>query len=205
MSRNYGVNDIHSWKFDHVSMPEHWTRHLGNLAENFRMIIEGKSGHGKTEYVMQLTKMLAIHYGKVALNNVEQGRSASFQSAFIRNNMHEIPAGKWMLADASQRVFDKWFKRLEKRASGRVIVLDSLDYMHLTLEQFQQLHERFPRKAIIIVCWNDPMDFNAKKIKYMCDIKVEVKDFQAHVRSRFGGNHSHQIWDKKINGQRSLF
>jgi hypothetical protein len=40
------------------------------------------------------------------------------------------------------------------------------------------------------------MDVNAKKIKYMCDVKVEVKDYVAKIRSRFGGNKPFVIWDE---------
>lgn len=196
MSKNYGVKDIENWNFGYVEMPEEWSGHLGNIAENFRMLIQGPSGHGKTEYMLKLTKMLATYYGKVHVNSTEQGKSASFKEAFMRNKMYEIEPGKWMLADKSQRVFETYFKKVQRPNSGRVLVIDSLDYFKLTMDQFKQLHERFPHKAIVIVCWDDPMDINAKKIKYMCDIKVEVRDYRAKIRSRFGGNKDYIIWDK---------
>lgn len=202
-SKNYGINDVMRWNFNEVEMPREWAEHLGTVCENFRMLIEGPSGHGKTEYVMQLAKMLAKHYGKVHLNSVEQGKSSTLKIAFKRNKMHEVKPGKLMLADKSQRVFDAYFQKVEKPNSGRVLIIDSLDYMKLTFDQYKQLHERFPHKSIIIVCWNDPMDTNAKKIKYTCDIKVEVKDFRAKIRSRFGGNKPYTIWDQRnrSNGQ----
>jgi hypothetical protein len=203
--RNYGIRDVHSWKFDHINLPAEWQKHLGNLPENFRMLIQGPSGHGKTEYLMQLTKMFALAGYKVSLNNVEQGRSASLQEAVIRNNMDEVPGGKWMLADGKQRTFEPWFKKLQRPNSGRIIALDSLDYMKLTLDDFKVLHERFPYKSIIIVCWDDPMDIHAKKIKYMCDVKVRVRDYKARIMSRFGGNEPWVIWKKQLNGQRQLF
>ena len=196
--RNYSINDIDAWKFKKVGMPEEWVSHLGHITENFRMLIEGKSGHGKTEYMMKLTKMLAMHYGKVNVNSTEQGRSASLQDAFKRNNMSEIKGGKWMLCDHTQRTFEPWFERLQRPNSGRVIVLDSLDYMNLTFKQFKMMHEKFKHKSIIIVCWNDPMDAQAKKIKYNCDIKVEVVDYMAQIRSRFGGNKPFEIWPERF-------
>lgn len=199
--RNYGVNDIEQWKFNDIEMPKEWHDHLGDLAEGFRMLIHGKSGHGKTEYVMRLAKVLAMHYGKVNHNNVEQGRSKTLQAAFIRNNMKEIPPGKWTLCDKSQRVFETWFKRLRARNSGRVIILDSLDYMHMTFDQFKLLHETFKHKSIVIVCWDDPFDTNAKKIKYLCDIKVKVHNFRAKIVSRFGGNKPYVIWKNPHNAE----
>lgn len=194
MSRNYGIKEIAGWQFDRLALPTEWAAHFGQVTENFRMLIEGKPGHGKTEYVIRLAKALAIHYGKVHFNSTEQGKSATLQQAFTRNNIaDEVPSGKLMLADAGQRTFEGWFRKVQKPNSGKVLILDSLDYMHLTFEQYQRLHERFPRKALIIVCWNDPMDTHAKRIRYTCDLKVEVKDFVARVRSRFGGNRPYLI------------
>jgi len=193
--RNFSIKDIKSWKFKELTMPQEWVDHLGNLTENFRMLIVGKSGHGKTEYAMKLSKMLSQYFGKVSYNSTEQGRSASFQQSFFRNQMDEIKGGKWMLCDPSQRVFNVWFERLKKQNSGRVVLLDSLDYMKLTLDQFKLLHETFRHKSIIIVAWNDPIDPVTKKIRYMCDIKVEVENFSAKIASRFGGNKPFKIWD----------
>jgi hypothetical protein len=197
--RNYGVNDIGQWKFNDIGIPQEWYEHLGDISEGFRMIIQGNPGHGKTEYVMQLSKMLATHYGKVNLNNTEQGKSKTLKEAFIRNNMNEIPPGKWTLCDKSQNRFDAWFKRLSGRNTGRVIILDSRDYMDLTIDQFKQLHEKFKKKAIIIVCWDAPFSIHSKEIKYLCDIKVKVHNFRARIVSRFGGNKTWVIWDKPHN------
>lgn len=202
--RNYSVNDIKAWKFSKLSMPEEWVNHLGHITENFRMIITGKSGHGKTEYAMQLSKMLALHYGKVSYNSTEQGRSASFKDSFLRNQIDEITGGKWMMCDPSQRTFEPWFKRLQRPNSGRVIILDSIDYMKLTIDQYKQLHERFRHKSLIVIGWSDPMDINTKKIRYMCDIKVEVDNYKAEIASRFGGNKTWDVWPdrhRKKNGQ----
>ena len=113
--------------------------------------------------------------------------------------MKDITPGKWTLCDKSQRVFDMWMKRLSGRNTGRVIILDSHDYMHLTFDQFKQLHEKFKNKSIIIVCWDDPWDAHAKKIKYLCDIKVKVHNFRAKIVSRFGGNKPYTIWKNSHN------
>ena len=195
MPRNYSLTDVANWKFNEVDMPTEWKNHLGELTENFRMLIQGPSGHGKTEYVIQLGKMLAKHYGKVKLNNVEQGKSATLQHAILRNDMDDVK-GKFMIDGPANREFESWFKDLQRKGSGRVIVLDSLDYMKLTLDQFKRLHERFKNKSFIIICWDEPFDPQAKKIKYMCDIKVEVSEYRAKIRSRFGGNKTHIIWQE---------
>lgn len=196
--RNYSISDINSWKFNDIELPAEWAGHLGKITENFRMIIQGPSGHGKTEYVMKLAKMLTQYYGKVNFNSTEQGRSSTFQQAWQRNGMSEIQPGKFMLCSKDKKVFDVWFESLLRPNSGRVIILDSIDYMELKIAQYKQLEARFKHKSIIVVCWDDPMDINSKKIKYLCDMKVEVRDFKAHMRGRFGGNKPFNIWPNRL-------
>lgn len=192
--RNYSVSDIGNWKFKDVGLPPEWAAHLGDITENFRMLIQGPSGHGKTEYSMMLAKMLTQYYGKVNFNSSEQGRSSTFQKAWMRNKMSEITPGKFMLCSKEKKLFDVWFESLTRPNSGRVAMLDSIDYMELKIGQYKKLNDRFKHKSIIMTCWDDPMDINSKKIKYNCDIKVEVKDFVAKIRSRFGGNKPFEIW-----------
>jgi nucleoside-triphosphatase THEP1 len=194
MGRNYGNSDIMAWNFKEIPIADDWKSHLGELSEGFRMIIQGPSGHGKTEYTMKIAKMLATHYGKVSYNSTEQGKSASFKRAWIRNAMNEIAPGKIVVCKKELKTFDPWFESLQRPNSGRVIICDSRDYMNMTFEQFKQLELRFKNKNIIVVCWDDPMDNNSKKIKYMCDVKVEVKDYIARIRNRFGGNKAFDIW-----------
>ena len=144
---NYGVGNIDKWKFDEPELPEEWTNHLGNLALPFRMIIEGDAGHGKTEYVFQLSKMLAMNLGKVHINNVEQGKAKSLKEAFDRQQMNEIAPGKWMLGDKSLRKFDAYVSKSEKQNSGKFLIIDSISYWELTYEQIKRLHELFLERA----------------------------------------------------------
>jgi len=95
--------------------------------------------------------------------------------------------------------------RLGKKNSPGAIIIDSRDYMKLTIDQFIELIEAFPHKAFIVICWasgKEPKGQHAKDIEYCCDIKIFVKDFKAHMRSRFGGNKPFVIWDKApVNGK----
>ena len=204
MGRNHSVTDIVNWNFRRVNLPDPWFRHLGDASKNFRMLVQGKPKNGKTDYVMKLTKMLAEHYGKVFYNSIEEGKSKTLQEAVVRNNMDEVK-GKWMLAGPGERTFDGYWKKIIRPQSGQILVIDSLDYMKLTFDQYMQLHERFKnRKAIIVVCWSDPKDVVAKKIEYTMDMVVTVKNFKAHIRSRFGGNETYTIWEGNSNGQYKL-
>lgn len=197
MAKNYGIKDIEQWQFETLPLPQEWLDHLGSLSQGFRMLIKGDPKNGKTEYQMKLTKVLAIHVGKVNLNSTEQGKSPSFHAAFKRNGMIDIEPGKFMLCDKSQKDFSTWVKRLRKPNSGNTIVLDSADYMKLSVDQRKELHELFPQKNLIIVCWR--INPNIKAFEHTMDVIVDVKDFKAIPISRMGGNRTMVIWEKKPN------
>jgi hypothetical protein len=204
MAKNYGIKDIEAWEFTPIALPAEWTDHLGEITENVRILIKGRAKNGKTEYSIKLTKALCIALGKVSFNSTEQVRTSGFKKAIIRNKMHEV-VGKFVLCSRDQKDFDVWFKKLQRPNSGRVIVLDSMDYMNLTFDQFKQLNDRFPNKAIIMICWHDNQV--AKKIEYLMDALVEVKDFKAHCISREGGGKPFIIKPKVVTEglQPSLF
>lgn len=194
MAKNYGINDIEKWEFDTLPLSPEWLDHLGDLNQGFRLLVEGDPKNGKTEYLFRLMKELALKVGKVSCNSTEQGKSKSFKSAWIRNNMREIEAGKFMLADKSQKDFDTWLNKLAKN-SGSTIVLDSADYMNLSFAQWKILHERFPQKNLIMVSWL--INPHLKAFKHTMDCIIRVKDFKAYPVSRLGGNKTMVVWDKQ--------
>lgn len=195
MAKNYGINDIEKWEFDTLPLSQKWLDHLGDINQGFRILIEGDPKSGKTEYVFQFMKELALNVGKVNLNSTEQGKSKSLKSAFTRNKMNEIPAGQFMVADASQKNFETWYRCASKPNSGKTLVLDSADYMKLTFDQWKMVHEKFKNKNLILVCWL--INPNLKAFKHTMDIVVRVKDFKADPISRFGGHKPMIIWNKK--------
>jgi hypothetical protein len=162
------------------------------------MSIYGGSGNGKTEFAIQLTKYLAS-FSKVLFCSYEQGISKSLQDAIKRNDMADLK-GKVMFTTGG--VFDDLILRLKRPASGRIIIIDSLDYAKITLDQFKMLKKTFPRKSFIIISWakgDKPRNQHAKDIEFMSCIKILVKNFRAIPVSRFGGNKPFVIWDKKDN------
>jgi nucleoside-triphosphatase THEP1 len=193
-TKNYGAKDIEAWKFEEIPLSAPWRDHLGDLTEGFRLHITGPAKNGKTEYLLQLCQELCENFGKVSFNSTEQVRTSGFQKAYRRNNLSRF-GNKFSLADKSQKSFDVWFKKLCSKATGKVIVLDSTDYMRLTFEQWQQLNDKFGHKSIILVSWKgNPL---IKKLEYMMDAIIEVKDFKAHIASRVGGGKKYNIWPDK--------
>ncbi|URC13966.1 hypothetical protein [Flavobacterium sp. B183] len=203
-----GITQFMEKSFDVYDIEDRWLDSFGQIEKNFKMSITGDSGNGKTELVIQFIKELALHFkAKVDYYSYEQGHSKSLQSAIKRNNMEDVK-GKVMFVTGG--AFDELMTRLKRRASAKIIVIDSQDYSELTTKQYKELEKTFPKKAIIVVSWakNDkPKNQAARDIEYMTDIKVVVKNFKAYPRSRFGGNKPFVIWDKKDDQpvQQTLF
>jgi KaiC/GvpD/RAD55 family RecA-like ATPase len=193
VKRAYGVNDLLNKNFVTYEFDGKWADSFGQPERNFRMMLYGDSGNGKTEFVVQFTKYLA-GFGKVYLNSFEQGMSQSLKDAFQRNKMWEV-AGNVIIGD--QDTFEDLHRRMGSRNSPKFCIIDSIDYMDLTKEQYQQLVADYPHKSFVMTSWaagRKPKTQAAKDINYMADIKCRVHDFKVYPRCRFGGNQHFEIW-----------
>lgn len=202
VSRAIGVNDLLNKTFTCYEFEGAWEQAFGQPEQNFRALIYGDSGNGKTEFVVKFAKYLAS-FGKVYLNSFEQGMSKSLQEAFLRNDMQEVQ-GRLIIGDKDS--FADLHKRMGSRNSPKFCIIDSLDYMELSTDQYKQLIADYPHKSFIIICWSagrKPKLQSAKDIEYMADIKVRVHEFKAFPRSRFGGNQPYVIWPEYWNRKRA--
>lgn len=188
MGKVKGVKAVLDKKFVVYKFNGQWKLSFGYPERNFRALIYGESGNGKTDFTMKWTKYLA-QFGQVDYYSFEEGESATIKEAFERNKMIDV-AGKVMLC--YEFTLDEMIERLSKQGNKtRFVVIDSRDYLGLTKQQYIDLIERFPRKAFIIVCWmeaNKPKGKYAKDLLYMVDIKIKVENYKAYPRCRFGGN-----------------
>lgn len=190
-----GVTHFLAKKFDLYAFEDEWLETFGQVEKNFKACIYGKPGHGKTEMCIKLAKYLT-RFGTVLYNSFEQGISKTLQSSIERNNLDEVN-GKITFGD--KITLTQLYSRLARKKSADIVFIDSRDYMGITAEDYSMLTEQFPRKAFVIICWQEgsrPAGKAGREIEYMADIKVMVKDFIALPRSRFGGNKPFVIWDR---------
>ncbi len=197
MAKTIGINQFLARNFDTFDFEGDWLAHLGKPEKNFRAIVYGDSGNGKTDYVIKKCKYLATLGARSYYNSFEEGISCTLQEAVRRNNLQEVSG---MIHFANKESFDEMCARISKPRSAHHLVIDSRDYMNMTTAQYKKLDSMFKRKAITIICWmsgKKPKGQYARDIEYMCDIKTMVRNFKAHTRCRFGGNQPYTIWDKK--------
>lgn len=180
-----------------------WQRIIGLPQKGFSMLIWGASGSGKTTFAMRLCKELT-KLGRVYYNSIEQGEGHSIKKAFQLVGMEEVPTEKFALGD--RHSFEEMLEVLSQpRNRIQFVVIDSLQYIKLTKDQYRQLIARFPRKNIIIISWEQaggaPKGEHAQGIRYMVDIKCYVKKGVAVADSRFGATVPYTIFDAATRPQ----
>lgn len=209
VAHTYGAKDIVAWKFEEHTLPEPWGSFLGVLPQRFTIYLDGDPGHGKTEMQIQCASMLAQHFGKVRINNVEQGKHIQIRESIKRNKLAELKAGKF--AYCSINNFEKYKEQLRRPNSGRVQIIDSISFFPLDAKQIQELFETFKHKSFILVAYKAHYQRNAD-IRHLCDLKVRIENFVAthSGNNRFGGTEDFAIWPerypikKKSNAQLTL-
>jgi hypothetical protein len=183
-----------------LPIPEEWISRIGLPESNFKAIIYGESGGGKTTFAMELGVMLT-GLGKVYYNSSEQGEGKSIQDAFKRAGVREkCPKGSFMLAD--RHTFSEMMDTLSKKRSAPFVIIDSLNYLKLTETQYKEMIEAFPKKAFIIISWSEPsgkkpLGTQGQAIEYMVDIKIRVNDGEAIALSRFGATEPYRLFPSK--------
>lgn len=191
-----GAMSARKWEMcDHLA-PE-WRRVVGYPARNFKMLIWGASGNGKTSFTLALCKALTAE-GRVYYNSAEEGDSPSFAAACVRAGLDQVPKEKFVVADKHDYAEMVAFLRIPRNRT-QFVVIDSLQYMGLTKAQYKDLIREFPRKAFIIISWERPggapKGEHAQGIRYMVDIKCYVKSGVAKADSRFGATEPYKIFD----------
>ena len=204
MGRTLGVSSILAKDFKNFpDLDAKWKAAIGDIGKPFTWLIYGHPKNGKTSFVLQFCLEMTRHC-KVYYNSVEQGLSKTFQEAVIYTGLTEARQGRFMLGD-----MDSYKEMLEKIKSIKpgLIVIDSRDYMNLTIDQWKRLTRMYPNKCFVVICWEQsgkPAGKYAKDIEYMVDMVTHVKDFMAYTRGRYGMG-QFDVYPGRKKQQKTLF
>lgn len=179
-----------------TNVPDKFRDSFGEVVGNFKMIIWGPSGNGKTNLIMQLIKVL-ISFGKVLYVSLEEGHERTMQTKASEYFTSDEDNGKIRFADHTMG-YEELVKVLSRKQSPKFIVIDSLQYWNISYDQYKELKSKFPRKGFIFISHASGKEVDGKtgtKIRYDAGIKVRVEGFVAFVASRYGGNQPYVIWE----------
>ena len=185
--RAFNVKDLLNKKFEIMPFTGSWEESFGKPCKQFSMMIYGGSGEGKTDLAIQYSKYLT-NFGKVAYNSIEEGISHTLKMAMARNNMEQV-ADKFQILDKEN--LSEMTKRLRKQRSPDYLVIDSIQYLRMTKDEyFNFKNEFYPKKGIIYISHIEKGSLKgalARDIWYDVDIQVPVEGFKAFPKKRLNG------------------
>ena len=186
MKRAYSVDNVLNAKFHTLPFEGKWKEALGCPELSGSWFIYGDIKTGKTSFTMQLTKYIT-EFERVTYYSFEEGLSQSIQEVYRRENMKEA-SGKFILLN--KEPIEDIIIRLKKPKSTNVIVIDTVQYASLKIEDYKQLIEMFPKKLFIYVSHVDgrrPEGRVARKIHQYSNLAIRVEGFKAFPVGRYGG------------------
>lgn len=192
-----GVKQLLGKKYKLIpDLPPEWAESFGQVEESFVAIIWGASGQGKSNFVYQFLRVLSDKYPTLYVA-LEEGHSLTTQNLVNRHDLTTL-SGKIKWAN-HETTLESLIEHLKRKKSARIIVIDSLQYFHITYTDYKNLRQLFPKKTFIFISHakgKAPDGKTADKIRYDSPIKVRVEGYMAFVVSRFGGNKNYVIWEE---------
>lgn len=173
--------------FEELPFEGIWEELFGKPELSGCWIVWGESANGKTAFVLQLAKYLSV-WARVAMDSLEEGISKSLRDAIKREEMISTQ-GRFIILDKES--IPDLEKRLQKRKSPRIVIIDSIQYAGLNKITAKDLVDRFPRHLFIFTSHASgkyPDGRTANAIRYHAHVKIRIEGFRAFVQSRYGGD-----------------
>ena len=145
------MNELLAMKKPVYELSAEWREAFGEPERNGVWFVWGRSGSGKTSFVLQLCKELC-RFGKVAYDSLEEGASISMKNAFIRAGMQDVARRLVLLDNENMEELDK---RLSRKKSPDTVVIDSYQYTGMSFEDYLAFKRRHRNKLIVIISQAD--------------------------------------------------
>lgn len=173
-----------------------WADAFGQPERTGVWFIWGRSGNGKTSFVMQLIEELC-KYDRVAFDSMEEGDSLSMRQKLVRHGLGKV-GSRFHLLNAEP--MDELKERLARRKSYNIIVIDSFQYTQMSYRDYIQFKEQNKDKLIIFISHAKgslPRGSAAEGVMYDATLKIWVEGFKAFSKGRFiGQTGEFTIWDE---------
>jgi molybdopterin-guanine dinucleotide biosynthesis protein len=195
LNRALSVSDVYMLERATYRLSERWHETFGEIDRTGVWLIWGKSGSGKTSFVLELCKELA-RFGRVAYDSLEEGDSLTMKNAFIRAGMMDVARRVVLLNRESMADLHE---RLSRPKSPDIVVIDSFQYTRMRYAEYQRFKEAHADKLIIFVSHatgDKPKGQAADAVMYDATQKILVKGYVAISKGRFKPGGRYVIWDE---------
>lgn len=196
MGRALTVKEVLNKKRQTFPFDGKWADAFGQPERTGVWFIWGRSGNGKTSFVMQLIAELC-KYDRVAFDSMEEGDSLSMRQKLVRHGLSKV-GSRFHLLNAEP--MNELRERLSRRKSYNIIVIDSFQYTQMSYRDYIQFKEQFKDKLIIFISHAKgslPRGSAAEGVMYDATLKIWVEGFKAFSKGRFiGPTGEFTIWDE---------
>lgn len=196
MGRALTVKEVLNKKRQTFPFDGKWADAFGQPERTGVWFIWGRSGNGKTSFVMQLIAELC-KYDRVAFDSMEEGDSLSMRQKLVRHGLSKV-GSRFHLLNAEPMTELK--ERLARRKSYNIIVIDSFQYTQMSYRDYIQFKEQNKEKLIVFISHAKgslPRGSAAEGVMYDATLKIWVEGFKAFSKGRFiGQTGEFTIWDE---------
>ena len=196
MGRALTVKEVLSKKRQTFPFDGKWAEAFGRPERTGVWFIWGRSGNGKTSFVLQLIRELC-KYDRIAFDSLEEGDSLSMRDKLVRHGLLEV-GNRLHLLDAEP--IDALSERLSRRKSYNIVVIDSFQYTQMSYRQYIHLKEMHKDKLLIFLSHasgTSPRGSAAVGVMYDATLKIWVEGYKAFSKGRFiGETGEFTIWDE---------
>ncbi len=197
MKKAWSSTDLLATKYDEIDWGDEWFDNFDNPEARGVWSVSGRSGNGKTAFLLQLAKELSKK-GRVLYNSLEEGNSKTMQNAW---KLHGLAYCGRRIQLIKENI-DELTVRLEKRQSPEIIFIDSFQYTDLNFKTFLQFKDKFHNKLFIFnqqMYGNKIMGKTGDRVNFDADLKIWVEGFKAFSKGRYFGKFwqdGYEIWDE---------
>lgn len=189
MMRMLSLRNIDDKKHFYVNFTGRWARLMGTPERTGCWIIYGKSGQGKTSFMMQMARELDEIGYRVIILSLEEGTTTSFREALHSNGIitgvHKINVSEGDSAEA----LDEYLGTVARRPDA--IFIDSVQYWNqqfkATAIKIIELRKKYTSTLFIFtshVQGNEVEGMDAYWVKRDSFCRILVEGFTAHYMGR---------------------
>lgn len=190
--RAINVKQLANKKYREVELDEIYGPMFGEIEGRTMFMFYGPPGSGKSTTVLQFANHLAEKYGKVLYNSHEEKHNKTLQTRVV-NTLGDGASLKLQFAPAWD--FETLMSKTKKN-KYRVVIIDSVQYMHFSYEQLIKFREAFKKRNIIIIlisfgtAWDKTI--GANDLLFAVDVKAFIKQGKIKVQSRYLSEYFHK-------------
>ncbi len=178
MARAYTPAELLAKVYQTIPWSKKWRDAFGEPEVNGIWIANGNSTNGKSSFIMDVSKELAIHLGKGFLNAYEEGTKITLQDLIKQSGLVQVNG---RMGIRKERVSDM-ILRAKKLKSPKFYIIDSVQASRMTRKEYQQIQELSEKKLFIFISrasGKNPKGKLAEDIWYDADLKIWIEGYKA--------------------------